>query len=77
LEDLFDLHESSKEEIKMKHTAATRADTRNCAEGEAICKAGLGFFVAASHEKENSVHCKNVGGCNNAGQAEAHSMDLV
>jgi hypothetical protein len=57
LEDLYDLHESFKNETEDKRSTVAEARARDRVEGEAIRNASLGIFVAArgssDEEKEN------------------------
>jgi hypothetical protein len=59
LEDLYDLHESFKNESEDKHSTVAEARARDRVEGEAIRNASLGIFVAArgssDEEKENDT----------------------
>jgi hypothetical protein len=54
LEDLFDLHESWKNQSDKKRASAVDARARDRAEGEAIRQAGLGLFVAAAAENNEN-----------------------
>jgi hypothetical protein len=55
LEDLYDLHESFKNESSEKKAAAADTRARDRAEGDAIRDASLGLFVSSrdDDEKEN------------------------
>jgi hypothetical protein len=86
LEDLFDFHESWKNQSDQKHASTVDARARDRAKGEAIRQAGLGLFIAAEAENNendnptpsNSNEKKGghrLSGCFSAGENQQQSME--